>query len=104
MAQREVIKKYIFFIAIIFCVFLISIIWINGFLGYQTMQPGYYRNTVPANDAFYLTRTAEYENYALGTPTPTGAHEGKGGGDHQGDHGDLIPTPTIDWDAREDDV
>ena len=103
MERREVIKRYTLIATLVFCVLLIGVIWANGIFMDEFSQPGYYRNTVPVNESFYLTRTAEYKNYALGTPTPVREHEGHGrGGSNQVDH-DSSPTPTIDWDAREED-
>ena len=103
MAQRETLKRSVFVAALACCVLLIAVIWANGIFENDLNQPGYYRNTVPLNESFYLTRTAEYENYALGTPTPGREHEGHGrGGNGQESHTGT-PTPTIDWDAREED-
>lgn len=95
--------RYLFIAALAFCVLLVFAIWADGLASGEENRPGYYRSTAPANVEFYQTRTAEYENYALGTPTPEREHGGHGRGAGQGGDHDSTPTPTIDWVSREDD-
>jgi hypothetical protein len=105
MARSKELKKYILLGFVLVCVFLIANNWMAALLGETDADnPYYYRSTAPVDESFYLTRTAEYANYALGTPTPeTGHGEHSGGGGGGGEESHFTPTPTIDWDAREDD-
>ncbi|MBE9524305.1 MAG: hypothetical protein IMY76_04345 [Chloroflexi bacterium] len=97
---------------------MIALIWVSDLQDDASVNPGFYRNTLPPNEAFYLTRTAEFHNYELGTPQPNEIHNNGGGsqggkgnqdgeGGQGGDHDEdpvHTPTPTIDWDAQEQDV
>ena len=94
-------KKITFLTLLALCVILIAAVWADGLFGDDTSQPGYYRNTAPPLE--YATPTIVYEPNALGTPLPREDHQGHGrGGGKDQDHPGT-PSPTIDWDAREDD-
>lgn len=108
MAHGKELKKYLLLGFVLVCVFLIANNWMTGLLGETNSDnPYYYRSTAPVNESFFLTRTAEYANYALGTPSPTpsqGEHSGGGGGGGgNNEESHYTPTPTIDWDALEPD-
>lgn len=99
--SQTLISKYLLIAFLIASFVLISLIWAQAVSGENAQSPGFYRNTAPANEAFYLTRTAEFSNYTLGTPTPKREH--KHGENEHSENASLTPTATIDWDAREDD-
>lgn len=103
MAPREIMTRYAFLAVLALSVFLIAVIVGNGIFDDDLARPGYYRDTAPSNEAFYLTRTAEAANSALGTSAPENTHEGRGRGGNNPENHDRTPTPTIDWDAIEDD-
>ncbi len=96
------IKKSLFVAALTVCVILIGIIWIRGIREADTGLPGYYRESVSPDESSHPTHPFADETNPPGTPMPAENHGGHGRGrNHRED--DLTPTPTIDWDAREED-
>jgi hypothetical protein len=103
MAKKKDVRRIFLFSFLTISLGLISSIWIDGVIDKEVARPGYYRNTAEVDESFYMTATAVYHNYSLGTPMPTNASHS----DHsEVDTGDTIsytPSPTIDWDAEEQD-
>lgn len=102
MAKDEMIKKSLFVAVLTLCVILIGIIWIQGIREADAGLPGYYRDTVPPDESSYPSPAAADAANPPGTPRPAESHGGHGRGRNHRD-GELTPTPTIDWDAREED-
>lgn len=95
-------KKLLFIGFLLTSLALIVLIWADHLSGDQAGSPGYYRATQAVDAALYATRTAADQNLASVTPGPTRQHKHQNG-NPAGQSVSLTPTPTIDWDAREDD-
>jgi len=82
-------------------VVLILLIWVDGLVDSGSINPIFYRESVSANEAFFMTQTAVAENHALGTGTPE--YKGKHKNQTQIPYLTPIPSPTIDWNVEEED-
>ena len=103
MAKSKDVRRFFLFSFLLISLGLIVTIWFNGVIEKEVARPGYYRNTLPVNEAYYMTVTAIYYDFSLGTPMPTKeAHS-----DHESENivevTPATPSPTIDWDAEEQD-
>lgn len=96
------IKKSLLVAVLIVCVILIGIIWFRGIREADAGLPGYYRDTLSSDESFYTTPTMADETNSPGTPMPAENHGSHSRG-RKHREGELAPTPTIDWDAREED-
>ena len=74
--KTERLKEFLLAGFVLVSVVLILTLWSNTLLDRDVDGPGFYRETVQGNGAFYLTRTAEASS---GTFLPTKEHKNEHG-------------------------
>ncbi|KAA3647344.1 MAG: hypothetical protein DWQ07_07535 [Chloroflexi bacterium] len=81
--ERESLKRRLLIGFVLVNVVLIVLVWADGLVEHETVDPSFYRETFVFDDSLYITETALAEEYGF-EPVPTHEegeeHEHSGGG------------------------